>query len=176
MYTFRPKQKYAKASSINARVSPKSSAKICKVIRNKKLSTAKRLLQNLASRKQDLRGKYYTKSVKEILSLLESCEKNAGFAGLDSSKLFVHASATHGTIMRRRRRKAAHGSRMKTANLEVMLIEKGKESKKKEAVKQERPKEKKETKEGEKSKEKQAEEGKKPGAALPEEKAKPGLV
>ena len=127
MYTVKPKENYAKAYGRNMRISTKDAVKICRVIRKKPLSRAKRLMNDMIARKRDLRGKYYTKTVKEIADLLASCEKNALFLGLDNEKLFVHASANTGTILRRRRRKAAFGSRLKNTNVEIMLIEKGKE-------------------------------------------------
>ena len=55
--------------------------------------------------------------------MLNSCEKNAAFLGLDANRLSVHASAHKGAVVRRRRRKAKFGSRMKNTNIEMMLIE-----------------------------------------------------
>ena len=128
-YTFVPKHKYAKAFGRDLRISTKSAVKICSVIRNKPMSRAKRLLGDLANGKRSLEGKYYTKTVREMLSLLNSCEKNAEFLGLESEKLFVSASAHKGTNFKRRRRKSDFGSGMKTTNLEIMLVERGRESK-----------------------------------------------
>jgi large subunit ribosomal protein L22 len=125
-YTFKPKQKFAKASGKNLKISTKKAAKICRIIRGKKLTQVKRLLDDLLTEKRSISGKYYTKAAKQIKMLLESCEKNADFLGLNTDALFVHASASHGNIMRRRRRKSGFGSRMKSTNLEIMLIEKGK--------------------------------------------------
>ncbi len=133
-YTFVPREKCAKAYS-SMRISTKSAAKLCRVISRKPLSRAKRLLTGLAEEKRELGTKHYTKTAKELLGLLNSCEKNAEFLGLDASRLFVHASAHTGTIMRRRRRKAAFGSKLKSTNVEMMLIEKGKEHKEKGKVK-----------------------------------------
>jgi len=129
-YTFKPEQKFAKASGKNMRISYRKAAFICKTIRGKPLRRAKRLLSDLKDEKRTLDGKYYTKTVEGILNLLESCEKNAEFLGLDADRLFVHASSHQGTTLRRRRRKAGFGSRMKAANMEIMLIEKGKASEK----------------------------------------------
>ena len=128
-YTFIPKEKHAKAYGNNVRVSRKSATIICNVIKKKPLIRGKRLLIDLQAKRRSLRGKYYSKTVDEILQLLESCEKNADNLNLDKGKLFIHASAHKGTIMRRRRRKSAFGTQLKTANIEIMLIEKGKEKK-----------------------------------------------
>jgi ribosomal protein L22 len=128
-YTFVPKEKHAKVYGNDVRISTKTSVKICSVIRGKPLARAKRLLVDLSAKKRSLDGQYHTKTVNEILSLLESCEKNAEFLGLDNEKLFVHASAHKGTHIKRRRRKAAFGSTLKSTNVEIFLIERGKESK-----------------------------------------------
>ena len=130
MQTFKPEQKFAKASSKNMRISTKSSVVLCRVVRKKTLKRAKRLLTDLAAENRSLDGKYYTKTAKRMLELLESCEKNAEFLGLDNERLFVHASAHQGGSLRRRRRKAAFGARMKATNIEIMLIERGKASEK----------------------------------------------
>ncbi len=128
-YTFVPKHKFAKAYGSDLRISTKHSVQICAVIRNKTLARAKRLLNDLDTQKRNLEGKYHTKAVREFLNMLNSCEKNAEFLGLDNEKLFVHASAHKGTRLKRRRRKAAFGSGLKSTNIEIMLIERGKESK-----------------------------------------------
>lgn len=129
MYTFKPDKKYAKACGRNLRISTKQAIKICRVIRNKPLDRAKRLLKGLADEKRKLGTRYYSKTVAEMLNMVNSCEKNAESLGLDVEKLFVHASAHTGPIIKRRRRKSAFGSRMKSTNIEIMLIEKGKEKK-----------------------------------------------
>ena len=126
-YTFIPKEKHAKAYGSNVRVSRKSATIICDVIKKKPLIRGKRLLIDLQAKRRSLRGKYYSKTVDEILQLLESCEKNADNLNLDKGKLFIHASAHKGTIMKRRRRRSKFGSQLKTANIEIMLIERGKE-------------------------------------------------
>lgn len=124
-YTFQPKEKHAKAFG-TLKISKKHATIICRVIRKKKLEVAKRLLEDLLAKRRSLRGKYYTKAVNEILKLLKSCEKNADFLNLDKGKLFVHASAHQGPNIRRRRRRFGFGSRMKIANVEIFLIERGK--------------------------------------------------
>lgn len=124
-YTFKPEQPHAKAFGTNLRISAKDAAKLSSVIRGKKLAVAKRLLQDLVAGKRALRGKYYTKTAAGMLGLLESCEANAKSLGLDEGRLFVHSAATHGTHMRRARRKSGFGARMKSTNLEIMVIERG---------------------------------------------------
>ncbi len=126
-YTFKPKEEHAKAYGDNLSVSTKNALKVCRAITRKKLTTAKRLLEDLMTEKRSLKGKYYTNACAAILSVLESCEKNAEFMGLEMDKLFVHAGATHGVHRRRRRRKSNYGSAMKLTNVEIILIQRGKE-------------------------------------------------
>ncbi len=126
--TFEPEHRYAKAFGVNMKISHKNSMVLCRTVRNKPLSRAKRLLDDLNNRRRALEGKYYSNAAREMLRLLESCEKNAVFKGLDVEKLFVHASASFGTNIQRRRRKGAFGNTMKTTNMEILLIERGRES------------------------------------------------
>lgn len=137
-YTFKPKHPHAKAWSwLN--VSLKNAKVICRVIRKKKLSQVKRLLDDLLAQRRSLKGKYYTKTVREIKKVLESCEKNAEYLGLDKDRLFVYASAHKGPTLWRPRRKADFGNIMKSTNVEIILVEKGK-GKKKEGKKTEKKK------------------------------------
>ncbi|MBI4014521.1 MAG: hypothetical protein HY365_01060 [Candidatus Aenigmarchaeota archaeon] len=125
-YTFVPEQKHAKAYGSNLRISPKNAGILCRAINRKKFSTGKRLLSDIVGGERSLKGKYYSKAAAELKSLLDSCEKNAENTGLDMGKLFIHATAYRGSVLRRRRRKGGFGSRMKVTNVEIMLIEKGK--------------------------------------------------
>ena len=127
--TFVPKYNYAKAIGNDVRISTKSAEVLCNVIRNKPLTRARRLLEGLVTGDRNLKGKYYSKTSKAMLNLLNSCEKNAEFKGLEIDRLFVHASAHIGPNMRRRRRKGSFGTRMKSTHVEVMLIERGKQPK-----------------------------------------------
>lgn len=123
-YTFVPKENCAKAFGNNLSISSKDAKIICAVIRGKKLSTVRRLLNDIVAEKRSLKGKYYTFATTEILQLLESCAANARSKGMDEGKLFVHASAHHGGNFQRRRRKAKYGSHMKRTHVELMLLEK----------------------------------------------------
>ncbi len=125
-YTFTPEQKHAKAYGSNLRISPKNAGILCRAINKKKLSAGRRLLSDIVERRRSLEGKYYSKAAEEVLSLLNSCEKNATNAGLELGKMFIHATAYRGSVLRRRRRRSGFGSRMKITNVEMMLIERGK--------------------------------------------------
>lgn len=126
-YTFKPKEKHAKARSL-LYISPRNALIICRVINKKKLTMAKRLLEDIVSQRRSLRGKYYTSASTAILKLLESCEKNAENLGLEVGKLFVYASTCYGPKMRRKRRKSDFGTEMKASYVELILVEKGRES------------------------------------------------
>jgi ribosomal protein L22 len=121
-YTFEPKQPHARAYS-HMRISTKQAQILCAVLRRKKLSVAKRLLNGLLDGTADLRGKTYSKATEFILSLLESCEANAKNKGLDAGKLFVHASSHQGPTLRRARRKGKFGNMMKSTNVEIILMQ-----------------------------------------------------
>lgn len=131
-YSFNPKENFAKALGSNVKISTKNAIKICRVIRNKPLTRVKRLLVGLSTEKRSLGTKHYTTAATEILGLVNSCEKNADFMGLDIDRLFVNASARQGTNIKRRRRKSGYGTKMKMTHVEIMLVERGKKSIKKE--------------------------------------------
>lgn len=133
-YTFVPKEKHAKAFS-TLPISSKDAQTICRVIRKKKLSTVKRLLEGLEKKERDLKGKYYSKAVLHIKKLLESCEKNAEALGLEKNRLFVYASSCVAGNIRRGRRRSDFGHRLKMTNVEILLVEKGKEVEEKQTKK-----------------------------------------
>lgn len=126
-YTIKPKEKHAKARS-TLFISPKDALIICRAIRKKKLTTARRLLEDLDAKKRSLGGKYYSHAVSATLRMLKSCEKNAENLGLEMGRLFVYASASYGPNMRRRRRRSDFGHLLKVTNLEIVLAEQGKET------------------------------------------------
>ena len=86
-YTFAPEEKHAKAYGSNLRISPKTGHLICNMIKRKKFNVAKSMLEDMYAGKRSMKGKYYTKTVKEMLDLLASCEKNAQVLGLDMDKV-----------------------------------------------------------------------------------------
>ena len=122
-YTIKP-EKSAKASAENLRISRKDAVKICRIIQMKPLKNVKRFLNSLSNKTIHVDGKYYTNAANAVSELINSCEKNAESLGLNTGRLWVHASAHMGAVMRRRRRKAGFGSRIKSTNLELILIEK----------------------------------------------------
>lgn len=81
--------KVAIARTKNSRISLKHAKEICKFLKNKKLSRAKKFLEDVLSQKVSYGGKYYTKATKEFISLLKSVEANAKKKGLNVDKLFI---------------------------------------------------------------------------------------
>ena len=126
MYSKKVRGNIAKACTYNVRVSVKNTKQVCKAIRGLYLNKAKRFLEDVLKQKKSIGGKYYTKSTAEILRLIKSAEKNAEFKNFDLDRLYIaHIAALDGTTMFRRRHKRSLGMRMKTANLEVILKERG---------------------------------------------------
>lgn len=118
-------KKTVKASRPIARVSLKDSIVIFKQIRNKKLEKAKNLLNDLINQKRSLDGKYYTKTSKEILDLLESAQANAESLGLDTEKLFIKKAVANKSFrfMLPKSRWSHRGKKAKICQLEVELEE-----------------------------------------------------
>jgi len=134
MYTFAPKEPHAKASGKNIKISRKNATILCRVIRKKQLKKVPNLLSGLVEGRRKLKGKSYTNAAKEMLRLVESCERNAEARNLDTDRCIVYASAHTGTMIMRRRRKQGFGHRMKMTNMEIIIVEKpGKEQHRKQA-------------------------------------------
>lgn len=147
----------AKACTHNARVSVKNTKPVCRAVRGMYLDKAKKFLEEIIKKRKNIGGKYYTKSTTEVLNLLKSAEKNAEFKNLDLKNVYiVHVAALDGTRMFRRRHKRSLGTKLKTANLEIILKEKGGRIEPREKKKGEKEKGK-ETKEVREEKKKSAE-------------------
>ena len=147
------KENMAKVVGRALPISTKFSVEICNLIRNKKVSKAKEILQKVISGKEaipfkifnrDLShkkglgpGRYPKRAAEEILNLLESVEANAQFKGMNTSDLQIthmnaHLASRPWRYGRQRRRKA------KRTHVEVIVEEKGEKAKKKEPVKKEK--------------------------------------
>lgn len=105
----------------NLRISRKSSAIVCRVLTGFNLDKGKRLLENLIAQKESLDGKYYTNVAKELSLLLRQAESNAEFKGLDTSRLFIHASAHKGFTFWRPRRFKLRRRKRKMTNIQLVL-------------------------------------------------------
>ena len=125
------KEHFAIAKSLNLPISTKQSYEIANFLRNKKLSKAKQILEQLLNKKIAIpfkrynrdtghkpgmaSGRYPEKASKEFLILLNSVEANADNKGLDNENLIIsELRSTQGTQqwhsgrLRRRRMKRTH--------------------------------------------------------------------
>ncbi len=122
-YAFNPAGKSARVFGRGLRISQKSSVTVCRKVTGMRSDKAKQLLQNLVSQKQSLDGRFYTNTSKEILELISSAEKNADSKGLDTEKLYVHASAHKGFSFFRPRGWKRRREQRKVTNLQVVLVQ-----------------------------------------------------
>ncbi|MEM4259685.1 MAG: 50S ribosomal protein L22 [Candidatus Woesearchaeota archaeon] len=138
-YAFKEmKENTARAVIRDIAISTKQSIEISNFIRNKRLSVAKKILEEAISMKKPIPfrrftngvghkpgigpGRYAVSASVEILKLLKSVESNAQNKGLNSDNLFIisiipQRAATSWKYGRQRRRKA------KRTNLEIVVEE-----------------------------------------------------
>ncbi|MGC8644748.1 MAG: 50S ribosomal protein L22 [Thermoplasmata archaeon] len=99
------KKKSARATSVNAPISPRDALEIVRTIKGMKLDRAKEYLENVISKKSAVPyrkymdsvshrrgvgpGRYPEKAAKYVLDTIKSAESNAEFKQLDSEKLVV---------------------------------------------------------------------------------------
>ena len=105
-------------------ISQKSAKIVCRALNRKKYSDAKNIIQNLVDEKIGLgyrKGKYYTKTAKEILKLLKSLEANAQAKNKDADNMFLYISAHKGPTLYRSRRKWRFGREMKICHVQAVL-------------------------------------------------------
>lgn len=124
-YTFNPNpKKSAKAYGRSLNISTKNAVVVCRKISGMHISKGKKLLEDLLEKRRDINGKYYTNTVKEILNVLNSAEKNAEFKGLDTNKLVIFASAHKGFTFFRPRRTKMRRTRRKITHVQIVLQQK----------------------------------------------------
>lgn len=122
--------KYAINSKEKARalgtlsISSKNATKVCKELNRKKFSDAKKFLESLIDEKRSIRGKYFTKTSKEILKLLNQLESNAKAQNIDTTQLNLFISAHKGSTMYRSKRDRRHGVQLKSAHIQAVLSDK----------------------------------------------------
>ncbi|PLJ77696.1 50S ribosomal protein L22 [Infirmifilum sp. SLHALR2] len=102
----------AKASLRDVSMSYKATVETLRLIRGKKLSEAKKILEEIASMKRPVPfrkfngkvghkrgiggpGRYPVKVAKKLLALLDNLENNAEFKGLDVENLWIVHAAAH---------------------------------------------------------------------------------
>jgi len=112
-------ERSVRCSGRELRISPKAASEICRAIRGMRLDDAKRLLEDVASKKRPIAyrryktevphksqerwhaGRYPGKAATRILALLEELQSNAEYKGLDVDRLrIIHAASQRGMKMR----------------------------------------------------------------------------
>ena len=122
-YAISSKEKARASSTLS--ISLKNAVKVCKAINRKKFADAKKILEDLLNKKISLNGKYFTKTVKEILKFLNQLERNALNKNIDPNSLFIFISAHKGpTLHRARRRWRKFGTRLKICHVQAVLSDK----------------------------------------------------
>ncbi len=133
------KENMARALGSALPISFKQSVEICSFIKNKDITEAKRILNNVADHKAavpfkrfnfDLShktkigpGRYPEKASKEFIRLIEAVEANAQFKGMNTSKLVIsHISANKASKAWHYGRKTRR--KMKRTNVEIIVKEK----------------------------------------------------
>lgn len=140
----------ARAIGMSLPISFKQSVEICRYIKNKDVSEAKKILQDAIEKKIAIPFKRYNwdlghkkkigparypkNASKEIIKLIENVEANAQFKGMNTSNLIIADVTAHKSS------KALHFGRktrrrMKRTNIEIIVEERVKESKKEEGKK-----------------------------------------
>lgn len=135
----------ARAQAIEVNVSPKHTVEICRELRGMDLQKAKDYLQDVIDLKRAVPfkrfkgcvphrkgkgfgpGRYPQKAASKILKLLEDCEANAEYSGLDTDQLTIKHIAAHQGKVFRGWMPRAHGRATDwdayTVNLELILEE-----------------------------------------------------
>lgn len=140
-YTFRnyDREHMARAAGMALPISLKYSVEICRFVKNKKVSLAKNMLQEVVDKKRAIPfrrydfdlghkkkigpGRYPEKASKEFIKLIESVEANAQFKGINTSNLIItHISAHNAGKSWHYGRKSRR--RMKRTNVEIFVGEK----------------------------------------------------
>ena len=105
-------------------ISSKNALKICRLINRKKFSYAKKFVEDLVNEKASIRGRYLTKTSKEILKLLNQLEYNAKSLNIDANTLNLYISSHEGATMYRGKRDRRHGVQLKSAHIQAVLSDK----------------------------------------------------
>lgn len=116
--------KSAKAYGRNLDLSHKKASILCDAITGLQVDKAVALLEGMVDGRRDLHGKYYTKTAKSVLSILNNAKNNAEFKGLDSGKLHIYASGHKGFQTSTGRRQKLRGDMRKFAHVQIVLKEK----------------------------------------------------
>ncbi len=121
-YSIKTKEKVRALGTFS--ISPINATKVCRALNRKKFNVAKKFLEKLINKEVSINGKYFTKTSKEILKLLDQLENNAKAMNLDANSLNLFISAHKGSTMYRARRDRRHGIKLKSAYIQAVLSDK----------------------------------------------------
>lgn len=108
-------------ASTTVGVSTLHSVKICRKINRRKFANVKKFMNDLINEKKSINGKFYTKTAKEVLKLLDSVESNAKAKNIDPNEMQIFISAHQGPTLYRSRTKRFYGLKLKMTNLQIVL-------------------------------------------------------
>lgn len=120
-YTFPIKKEEMVCARTNITSSFKTTHEICKALNRKKFKRAKNIVKGLAEEKVSLKGKYHTKTAKQLELLLKNLESNASVRNFEPDEMKLLISAHRGRTLFRARRKRSFGLRMKNCNVQAVL-------------------------------------------------------
>lgn len=127
------------ANGINLGISRKESVEICRLIRNKPVDKAKKILERVIEKKEAVPykrylmsvphrkgkigpGRYPVKASEKILLLIKSAEANAENKGMSKNLVISHISAHKGETQSRYGRKM--GKKAKRTHIKIIVKEK----------------------------------------------------
>jgi len=149
------KQSMARAVGKSMTISTKQSVEICSLLRGRKLSRAKQMLNDVIAEKSAVPfrrfrhnighknvggpARFPKKASAEILGLINQVEANAQFKGLNTANLVIaHINANKGGSTMRQGRK--RGMKAKRTHIEIVAVERAEKKKDKAPKKQEQDK------------------------------------
>jgi ribosomal protein L22 len=117
-----PVDKNSACASSTLPISTLNAVIVCRTLNRKKFEKAKKIVSELLKKRISIKGKYYTKTVREISKVLKQLENNAKAKGLEPENMTLYISAHKGPTMHRaRRRWRKFGTRLKITHIQAIL-------------------------------------------------------
>lgn len=115
----------ASTKLFGARISIKHSLVLSKELKGKNVSKAKRMLEELISKRRSIDGRHYTNASKKILEALNTAEANARIKNMNTEKLFIKniTADQSSKFMRPRSLWHMRGQERRSTNLAIELEE-----------------------------------------------------
>ena len=110
------------AASTTLRASPKAILKICKAVNRKKFREAQGFVARLTEHESSIDGKFHDKAAEGILGLLGGLENNARQKRVDLATARLQISAHMGPKLLHGRRRSRHGTLLKNAHVQAVLV------------------------------------------------------